>query len=616
MCGICGFNWRHDAGQYEAQSEHVINAMMQAMEHRGPDGSGTVRHANGILGHLRLSIIDIETGQQPLSTPDKDVCIVYNGETYNYPELARDLKQQGWAFQTRSDTETLLAGYTLNGADFDSALNGMYAYAILDKRAQTPRLQMGIDPVGIKPVYIAELGDVMFFASEMRAIIAGFHALGKTPQLNDAAALNYLHLGWTPPPQTLLRDVRKMLPGERISIDLRTLDTTSLPPRRIETSGAHDLKETLRASVQRQLIADAPVGFFLSGGVDSSLLVGIAHELGVNPQTFTARFVGNTKDVEHANEADVATAVAEHFGTRHSEVAITEQTLLDSIDEALDAMDQPICDPACLPLLHLSKFARQSVKVCLTGDGGDELFAGYPRHRLAQMRARWRKTPGIGRQAAGAFATLLPRRPTQGLAEKLRRARVGIELLNSDEYFTGPFSGVHSRWLDNSAKPDAGFDVVGETALDLMQADMAGQLVGQMLPKTDHISMYASLECRVPLLDNEMVALAMGMSIDEKRSATTGKLPLRALLGQYLPDHIAQRPKHGFRVPLTHWFKGGFATTLRERLLDHTTPVSGLLPRASVETMLKEHIEGDAEHSIRLWSLLALQSWLEKVPNT
>lgn len=614
MCGVCGVVWRPNERVDPGASEAVVQAMMRAMKHRGPDGDGLYVGERIALGHLRLAVIDVESGSQPMIAPENGPVLAFNGELYNFQDLKPDLAARGWAFRTRSDTEVMLAGHVLHGDDFDRRLNGMYAYAEATRSGGAEVVTLAVDPIGIKPLYVAETERAIVFASELRGIFAALKVLGEPAQIDQQSVAQYLSLGWSPAPRTLLKGVSKFTPGGRMRIHTATGRIEVLEPQPLPAPAAvaslDELEDVLLAAVRRQMIADVPLGFFLSGGVDSSLLVAMASEIGVEPRTFTVRFAGGGHGVEAANEADVAKAVAEHFSTRHHECEVTAQGLAAHLDQALAAMDQPIADPACLPLLLLSRFAREHVTVALSGDGGDELFAGYPRHGHASWKARWRQAPSALRWAAGAAAGALPRAPSSGVAEILRKGRVAYNLINDEAYYPGPFSGPRANMLELSPELPAWARHVDPD--DMMDADMAGELAGQMLPKTDHISMSASLECRVPLLDLEVVAAARSLPLAQKRRRSRGKLPLRALLGRRLPASISERPKHGFRVPLTTWFREDLSGIVRERLLTSKHPAADVLTAPSVATMVEEHLAGQAEHSIQIWSLLALETWMDR----
>jgi len=620
MCGIAGLIWRHKADGNTARGRAIISDVLRSMQHRGPDGQGIEADNAMALGHLRLSIIDIEGGVQPMSALDGQIRLSYNGEIYDYADRMSQQAAQGWSFKTRSDTETLIAGYVQEGPDFDTVLNGMYSYAMLDRRSGPGHIQIGLDPVGIKPLFIAETGQAILFASELRGMVAGLAALGVPLGVDDVAVSEYLTLGWVPAPNSLIKGVRRVHPGARMRISLPDsrgqsahISTLAARPLPVAATSDEPLAQTLKDAIRRQVVADAPLGFFLSGGIDSSLLVSLASQAGIQPKTFTIRFTGGGHGVDKANEADVARAVADACGADHHELSVSAGMLADEFDNAFAAMDQPIADAACLPLLMMSRFARDTVKVCLSGDGGDELFLGYPRHKLVSAQAWWRSLPrpvqGVGR----GVLNVLPTAPAQGFKEILRKVRVGGELVANPFYATGPFSGRFGRYLKNSVTLPDWAQNVAATNEAMFEADMLGQLSGQMLPKTDHVTMYASLEVRVPFLDLEMIAAARAMSVQEKRAGGVGKAPLRALLAQSLPPEITNRPKQGFRVPLTSWFRNELAADVKSRLLDHSNPATGAIAKSDVEALLQDHIAGNAEHSVRIWALLALQSWLDRL---
>jgi asparagine synthase (glutamine-hydrolysing) len=616
MCGIAGLVWKTVTSETREQGQQVTSAMLSAMHHRGPDGHGIFAHEQFALGHLRLSIIDIQGGAQPMSSPDGHVHLSYNGEIYGYEQLRVEQKNRGWKFATCSDSETLLAGYLQDGAEFDTKLNGMYAYALADLRPEKRYLQLGIDPVGIKPLYLAETKSAVIFASEMRAILAGLRELGESLSLNHEAVTQYLLLGWVPAPNTMLSGVHKLVPGGRCRIKLGCAEIESMGGKGLPLPATiqADVGDTLDEVMRRQVVSDAPLGFFLSGGIDSSLLVTTAQRIGIQPKTFTVRFAGEGHGVAAADESEIARMVAKHCGAEHHELTVSASTLKGELETALIAMDQPIADPACLPLLVMARFAREHVKVCLSGDGGDELFLGYPRHRLTGQKSLWHKVPTLVRSSVSGAASLLPTRPSRGIREKLRKLRVGVELISAPNYFAGPFSGRHAAALLRTASLPSWASHIPAQMDAVFEADMYGQLAGQMLPKTDHVTMFSSLETRVPFLDLEMIKVARMIPMAEKLGGGKGKAPLRTLLAHYLPPEVTKRPKQGFRVPLTSWFRHDLAQVVRARLLDPKKPADGIVSKSAIETLLDDHIAGREEHSIRIWSLLALQSWLDRLP--
>lgn len=616
MCGTYGLAWRN--GNITGnRAKSAAQAMQRVLGHRGPDGTGLLERDGLMLGHLRLAIIDLAGGAQPMVSPDGRVALSYNGECYNFLGLMDDLSRCGWNFASRCDSEVLLAGYTLQGPEFDEALNGMYAYAMLDERAGR-RIQLSTDPVGIKPMFLYEDDEVFLFASELRGIVVGLRALGKRVDVDSEAVEAYLRLGWVPAPLSLVTGARKLAPGERWILDLDRWSATCASKRlrrqgEVFRGDENDLQEALRRClsdvVKRQTISDVPLGFFLSGGVDSSLLLAIAAELGIAAQSFTISFVGDGHGVASANEGEVARAVAGHLGSPINIIEVEADTLRRSLWECLDAMDQPLADPACLPLLLLSRLAAQKVKVCLSGDGGDELFAGYTRHRIARLKSGWRSLPSPLRALTRAAASHLPTAPSTGYRENLRRVRVAHELIDSPNYVDGPFA---QQITHQEVRLEPWNQSVMLSSAGLMEADIEGQLAGQMLPKTDNMTMAASLECRVPLLDLDLIELASGVPLEMKSRERTGKYPLRKLLGRYLPAEITQRPKHGFRVPLTDWLRGPMAGEIRDRLLCEQSEVAEFLTPLQTETVVNEHLSGRGEHSIRLWALLAFSHWREQ----
>ncbi|MGX7951277.1 asparagine synthase (glutamine-hydrolyzing) [Tsuneonella sp. HG249] len=618
MCGVFGLVWRPDAIATSQVARAAIDAMGTATAHRGPDGTGLAERTGVMLGHHRLAIIDVEAGAQPMCAQNGAVALSYNGEVYNFQELRRDLADRGWQFTTRSDSETVLAGYCLDGVGFDARLNGMYGYAILDERTEDRSIVLSIDPMGIKPMFLWQGDGITLFASELRAIVQGLKALGQTVTTDARAVAAYLRLGWVPGPLSMIEGAKRLLPGERWVIDVRSAEarlhstrpwpSTAERPRDEREFGAV-FSAALKEAITRQMISDVPLGFFLSGGIDSSLLVAVAREQGRDPASFTIRFSGDGHGVEAANEAEVARAVADKLGTPFNCIDVDESTIRGTLERTLSSMDQPLADPACLPLLLLSEFAREQVKVCISGDGGDELFAGYPRHALAPARATWRRLPPSLKAIGGRIAGLLPEAPSTGLAEVSRKARVAYALLDAEEYISGPFAD--SVAPDRSLEPwnyDARSD-----AYALMRADFDGQLVGQMLPKTDNMTMAASLECRVPFLDLELVSLAATAPIAWKRHGRIGKVPLRNELARYLPREITGRPKHGFRVPLTSWFRGSMANEIQDRVASREDMFDEVLGEGVARTTVETHLAGRAEHSVRIWALLALDNWLARL---
>jgi asparagine synthase (glutamine-hydrolysing) len=610
MCGVAGAIVKPGVTDRPDLNE-AIRAMISCMRHRGPDGAGQVSDGAVVLGHARLSIVDLETGAQPLFNEDSTLALVYNGEVYGYQDLRDELCNRH-VFRTSTDSEVLVHLYEELGPIFARRLNGMYAYILHDRSSDT--VHFGVDMIGIKPLYWYEDSEILLIASELRAISVGLRSLGRSSEFDDSAMRTYLQWGWFPAPSTPLKGVWKLRPGERA--EYRNGRVSVISPERtppgepISGDLARAVEMELSAAVGRQLVADVPIGFFLSGGIDSSLLVALAAQERTGLRTFTVGFSGVGSEVDRVNEAAVARRVASILGTDHHETTIDVSVMLEEFDEVFRAMDEPIADPAILPLLHLARFARKSVTVCLSGDGGDEVFSGYSRHWMAPYKRYWRSLPTVARRAVEAGAQLLPSRPANGLIEGLRRTRVGLELLFDADYITGPFGGPFRTLLDVRSSETA-MPAVSHLDMDsLFWSDVDGQLSGQLLPKTDRITMWAGLETRVPYLDLNVVELARRLPRSTKISGFTTKRILRELLAKHLPADLAGRTKHGFRVPLSGWFRTDLRDyVLRELRDDSLIPASVIQPEI-VRTIVAEHLSGAAEHSIRIWALLALNHWL------
>jgi asparagine synthase (glutamine-hydrolysing) len=618
MCGIAGI--LSISGKVTVECRRAaVAGMLRAITHRGPDETGHYEDRQVTLGHARLSIIDLAGGRQPLFNEDRSCVLVYNGEVYDYQRI-RDRLAGRHTFATNTDSEVLVHLYEDEGEGFCEQLNGMYAYAIWD--SGEARLQLAIDPVGIKPLYHYRDDHCFVFCSELRGMICGLRQLGVTVQWNHTAIRSFLQLGWFPAPDTPWMRVRKLGPGERLTVDRagQRSAQTPLPHGCTWSDGeageatVEQLDNLLTETVRSQLVADVPVGVFLSGGIDSSLLTAVAGKLQPGIKTFCVGFSGESDDVIAADESQVARVVADHLGTEHHTLIVDPRGLLELLDDAWLAMDEPIVDPAVLPLLLVSREARRHVKVCLSGDGGDEVFGGYPHHWLLAWKRRFHAAPVWLRSLAGGVANCLPRSPSRGFREKLRRARVGYCMLADQDYVPGPFSAPHANWLVDPApyrqvRRDQLYDD------DWYYTDgLLHPLAGQMLPKTDRVSMYASIEVRVPLLDNRMLAFGRSLPFSAKvgRNGVT-KVVLRQLLARYVPAEISRRPKHGFRVPLAGWFRNELKRDVRERLGEGVGIPEEVIRPEAVRRLVAEHLSGQAEHSVRLWALMTFSHWAEQV---
>ena len=590
--------------------------MGETLLHRGPDEGGIHTEPGVGLGMRRLSIIDLKTGHQPLANEDHSVWVVFNGEIYNYRELTAGLLTRGHRFATASDTETLVHLYEEHGADCVRHLRGMFAFALWDARRRT--LLLARDRLGIKPLYYAQTPCGLVFGSELKALIASPWVRRR---VDPNALAAYLKSGYVPDPLSILAGVAKLPAGHVLLVK----DGRAGAPQRYwePTSHFRDTDESLDEAeagarlwdlladaVRSHLVSDVPVGAFLSGGVDSSAVVGLmAREVGVPVKTFSVGFREAGFD-----EAPYARRVAEWFGTEHHELIATPQDL-GLLDEVLAACDEPFADASAIPTYLVSRLARQHVKVVLSGDGGDELFAGYDRYLVDQ---REKRLGILGDLGLGA--------PLRLISDALPEGARGKNFLR---HFSLPRMG---RYLDAislfpdralrdllepgvaSASPplfeDALRDSQGlDTLSRLQDLDLRTNLPGDILTKVDRMSMAHSLEARVPLLDHPLVEFACRLPADLRMRGGQTKYLLRRILRGRVPDEVLARPKGGFGVPIRAWFGEHLPSFFRDRLGNgRRLEEIGIRPHAvrALVDLFEQH--GREDHCCRLWALTVLDS--------
>jgi asparagine synthase (glutamine-hydrolysing) len=609
--------------------------MVRVLAHRGPDGEGTY-HADlrrlpgrgvgcGVtLGHRRLAIIDLARGKQPMSNEDGTLWIVFNGEIYNFRELRRRLEGAGHRFGTDSDTEVILHLYEDEGLKFLDHLNGMFALALWDTQRQW--LILARDRLGEKPlVYRLESGRLLF-ASELKSLL---EVPGVPRQLDPQALDAYLTYKYVPHPGTIFQGISKLPPAHAAvyrdgRLELWRYWTPDLQSEadRPRAQYAEELRETLTSAVRMRLESDVPLGAFLSGGIDSTIIVGLMQKLSREPvRTFTIGF-----PVPEYDETRYARMAAERFGTVHEEFRV-EPNAVEVLPKLVWHYDEPFADNSAVPTWYLSQVTRQHVTVALTGDGGDELFAGYPRYRAAWLAAWFDRWPAlIRRLAAGRFWQWLPASPRH--KSFFRRFKRFVAVLNepplrrylewvavftegrraelySDE-FLGALPDVDPlEFLGGEAARCAGRDPV--TSFSLI--DLTTYLPGDLMTKVDVASMAHGLETRPPLLDHRVVELAAGMPLRHKFRFGRGKRILMEAFADLLPKGIRNRSKMGFGVPMDHWFRGPLADLTREVLLDPRTLGRGWFRPEAVRGLIEAHLSGRFDHSYRLWSLLVLELW-------
>jgi asparagine synthase (glutamine-hydrolysing) len=619
MCGIYGVLDLHGAPVDGAR----LDAMAAKTVHRGPDDEG--RHVDGALaiGMRRLSVIDVDGGHQPLTNEDGTLWLVANGELYNYRELRAELAAQGHRFRTRSDCEILLHLYERDGDRLLERVNGMFAFALWD--APRRRLLVGRDRLGIKPVYVAHDSRRLAFASEAKALLALDR---RTPALDRAALRAYLGLGYVPAPQSIFAGVRKLPPATLLvaedgRVEERrywTLPST-VDSSLTEADWIGRVRERLEASVAMQMVSDVPIGAFLSGGVDSSAVVAFMARHTPHPvKTYAIGFQGGAAE-SYYSELPHARAVARHFGTEHHEILV-KPDVVALLPKLAWHLDEPVADSAFVTTYLVSEFARRDVTVILSGVGGDELFGGYRRYLGGFYRARLDRVPRPLRRAATALADRLPADRHSPLLDAMRLAR---GFLASAEL---PFEERYRSYMD--VFPEASVaeilrapmaddrDALGEalaaaTSNDelnrMFTVDAATQLPDDLLLLTDRMSMAVSLECRVPLLDHELVELAATMPQAVKVKGGRLKHAMKEALRGVLPDEILERRKRGFGAPMGAWLKRELAPVLKETLSPEAIERRGWLEPAPVAQLIDDHRANRIDGTDRLLALVNLEVW-------
>ncbi len=625
MCGVAGALQLHPSERGLPLT--VAEAMVRQLGHRGPDGCGVLEdpHAGVLLGHTRLAIIDLSAaGRQPMASLDGRLTITYNGEIYNYQQLRDELSDDGCPWRSRSDTEVILGAYARWGQDCVHHLRGMFAFAIWDAKRQ--ELFLARDRLGIKPLYYYSADGAFVFASEVRALLAS----DLIPRRLDQAGLwHYLAYQCVPAPRTLVDGVRALPPGTCLRVDANgglTLwrywdllaDTSAEAAAHSPAERRQHVAELLGQSIRLHLVSDVPIGVFLSGGIDSSAIVGLMREAGQVPYTFSLGFAERSFDETH-----FAREVAQHFNAKHTEIRLRNRDLLEQLPEGLAAMDQPTGDG--INSYIVARAVRSAgLKVALSGLGGDELFGGYPSFdrlgRSARLFHHWARLPAPLRALAASGVRISGRNAIA--AEKL------ATMLESD----GRLSALYpvTRQVFSAAQRQflLGYRDVADPYVQLLReafakvpqteplacvayAESRTYLHDLLLRDTDQMSMAHGLEVRVPLIDHELAAYVMGVPDSDRRADGTPKRLLVECLGGLLPEAVVRRPKQGFTLPLEPWMRGplaGFCEQRLRRLGDR-----GLFRPRTVDHLWQSFLARGRDVSwSRLWTLVALDEWLER----
>jgi asparagine synthase (glutamine-hydrolysing) len=622
MCGISGFIdlWNMSNALGAEERAETLDAMCRVIRHRGPDDQGVMLKPGVALGMRRLSIIDLAGGHQPISNEDNTVSIVFNGEIYNYRELQAELQTCGHQFRTNSDTETIVHAYEEFGASCVDHLRGMFAFAIWDDRKK--EVFIARDRVGKKPLYYSVTrGGTLVFGSELKSLLEHPEVERKiNPQALDA----YFSLGYVPDPISIFENVEKLPPGHHLTFTTGRLTVESYWDFSYNSNGnghkAADYLEELRAllseAVKLRLVADVPLGAFLSGGIDSSTVVGLmAQHMDQPVKTFSIGFNEDSYD-----ELKYARLTAKRFGTDHHEFMVTPD-ICEVVDQLAWHFDEPFADSSAIPTYVVSKLAREHVKVVLTGDGGDELFAGYSRYVTERNRSKFDLVPRAFKEG---FMGPLSRHLPHGVWGRNYLQNVSLDpisrYLDTISVFTGLnksslYSADFSDQLRDSSHLSSYFhelsrNVTTNAPLDsLLYIDSKTYLPGDILTKVDRMSMAVSLEARVPLLDHKLIEFVTRIPASMKLAGVETKHLFKQAISDLVPAEIVNRPKQGFGVPIQQWINLQLRERIRDTLNDPRTLERGYVTREYVGLLLDEHERGRRDHAMALWSLLMLELW-------
>lgn len=618
MCGISGY-WSP-----ARLPDNVIVDMNSTLRHRGPDAEGYFRDGAVVLGHRRLSVVDLAASRQPMSTPDGKLTVVFNGEIYNFPALRRQLAEMGHVFHTHGDTETLLYAYRAWGTGMLAHLQGMFAFAIWDKPAQ--RLFLARDHVGVKPLYYAWDEKSLAFASELKAVL---QFPGIAQEINLDALGNFLECQYIPGTDCIYKAVKKLPPAHAMLLEGGKLRTWkywtpdySAKLDLSEEEAVAALEKELRHSISGMLMADVPLGCFLSGGIDSSLVAALMTDITGRPvETFNLGFHGNVAGSEHRQ----AELVAKHIGSHHHPLMINPENVLDSLSDWVDIFDEPFGDQAALPTMLLSRLSRQEVTVVLTGEGADEVFAGYSNYSKRLQEERISRILGSAYSPLRHVAPFLPallrkERLVRAIGEPLERRYVTIpnvfDRSLQPQLFSPAFLAAQkSSVADHAAR--AFHECNSAHYIEkLMYIDSRLWLPDDLLTKIDRATMAYSLEARVPYLDHRFLEFCARLDPGYKQRGLTRKYLLKRLADKYLPREIVHRTKQGFVMPLSEWLAGNLKDATLEALSADGLGRRGLFRPGALEKLTRQHYSGGKNHSGRLWALFVLEQWFSRhAPN-
>ena len=618
MCGICGqFNF----GNHAPVRRSDIEAMTKSIVHRGPDDEGYFIAGPLGFGFRRLSIIDLSGGHQPMSDQERSVWVIFNGEIYNFPELKRELQSHGHVFRTNSDTEVIIHGYKHWGDEVLNRLNGMFGVAIWDVRQK--RLVLARDPFGIKLIYYSIEGDSLYFGSEMRPIRAAMPGKAEI----DTTSLNlFLRYRFTPSPFTILKRVKKLAPGTKLTVQNGVCEVSRwyrfkpepFAPAKSSSEAKEELLSLYKAAIKRQLISDVPVGLLLSGGIDSGLLLALMNLNGNSWPTYSVGYGSSFPDDELSDAAETARVL----GSKHSSVTITKETFEEVLPKIVATLEEPIATSSIVPMYFVCQRARQDVKVALVGQGPDELFGGYPRHLGVRYGAIWAGLPQWLRTPISSTVAALPRNETLkrgvnslAIPDRMHRYQHVLSLLPGDQ--------VEGLFQDGLLSPEVG-DTVLECWKDMYELmsgtdelgglqflEMRSTLPDELLMYADKLSMAHALELRVPFVDKEIVEYVERLPASLKVRNGSRKWLHRQVCRTFLPESILKRPKRGFASNVVdNWFRDVFDNKMADSLLDSGSRIYQYLRPQAVRELFEQHSAGRHDNHKFLFSLVVFEEWL------
>jgi len=617
MCGIAGFVLKNPQGQ----PTEILKKMADQIIYRGPDDEGyfvaNAKQPPATVGlaHRRLSIIDLSGGHQPMHNSKGSTHIVFNGEIYNYKALRASLESLGYHFSSSSDTETIIAAYDEWGCDCVERLHGMFAFAIWNDEKE--ELLLARDRFGKKPLYIWQHEDDLIFGSEIKTLLVNSSVEQK---INRHAVWDYLQYRYVPWPQTLFEGIEKLPPGSyaiwrhgNLSVDryYSPPDRFGLRTSEEAASPVDGFMRELENAVECRMVSDVPFGAFLSGGIDSSAVVGLMSRHSAEPiKTFSVGF-----SESQYSELAYARVIADQFKTDHHELTVSQDHLMDELPKLIRFRDAPVSEPSDIPIYLLSLEARKKVKMVLTGEGSDEFLAGYPKHRIERYAESYNHMPGFIKQPIKAIVNKLPYR--------FWRHKTAINCLSLEDWeermptWFGALSPKERKELlafnvdvsTNRQRPPFDVEADNSALRKILYFDQTSWLHDNLLERGDRMTMAASLEARMPFMDHQLAAYVSSLPDKYRLNGNVSKWMLREGMKQLLPEEIIDRPKVGFRVPMSDWFRGPMRDYLCDHLIGPDSKTLGFYKRDVLERYIHEHIDGKQNHEKLLWGLLNLEIW-------